>query len=174
MDDLKTIVRQVVGGINRIHHGNANSKDTSPTPTKTLLKDKPIVRYQYAPDQIIARELKCAEGELKSNDDYQGIARALIGFRKSGGQWEDVRKKIPAELLDMMTRIFREARRNGFIAPIAYRDGKGYRIKFAQVVENPNCKKRIDATLCDFCERDCMRKDARGVFPDGAVRCWQK
>ena len=113
----------------------------------------PTVRPERTPDEII-REV------IPSLEDRRVLARHLIQYRKTEAQWDDYRKKIPDSLLKSLAEITAEMRRNGYFSLGAEttRDDM-LRFTWHQAIDNRVKAPIIPGTLCDACERQCVRKE---------------
>ena len=92
--------------------GSSNLKD------KGLLSLPPLITPVRMPEQIIGT-------------DYDLIKEILVAFRKSGMQWDDYAKKLDYGTREIMAKVFRECRNNGFLDPVV----KGENIEFGQIVK---------------------------------------
>ncbi|MFA5728512.1 MAG: hypothetical protein WC957_03720 [Candidatus Neomarinimicrobiota bacterium] len=109
--------------------------------------------------------------------DYQE-QQAWIGFiqmkQKTNGEWEDIRKKMPPELLEKTARVLSDCRRNGFINPKVF-NGKlyWYQIMGSERNRNHNCE-------CDLCDRNMTSGTCMGKFINNRLghrdfkKCWEK
>lgn len=110
--------------------------------------------------------------------DQGQIAAILGGYQKVRGKtgWDEYAGKFDDHVRDALSAKLAELRRHGYFNPVAH-DGK---IHCRRVV-HPNERKMQgeSLTLCGLCERDCNRKDVRGVFLVGenkreVKKCWEE
>ena len=114
-----------------------------------------------------------------SQDEYDIIASYLNTWQKSGQEWNQFRQKIDGKILAQMSKAWRECRRLGLFGPrTSWHDGK-LRIGFLTVMQ---VESRFDKHThyqrpkpepCDYCERDCDRKDDKGNFYEKTDPCWK-
>lgn len=66
-----------------------------------------------------------------TSDEISVMSGHLAGYRKSGKDWDDYRKKIDSKLLRKWEKVLNECNDNGFFNP----KPDGYEISWAQMVE---------------------------------------
>ena len=142
---------------------NAQStRSTDGQGSKPLLKQKPMLPTDETVQSILGR-------------DEQVIASVLSGYQKVRGRmgWDEYAAKLDDVTRDMIADKFKELRRHGFIGAWSH-DGK---VKCRVVVHPKDKKAKKPLDLCSLCERDCDRKDWRGVFQIRNGRevgkCWE-
>lgn len=132
---------------------------------------------EKTPDEIIAEKIECSRDELYKNERYIGLSQHLINYRKSNKSWDEYADmRMEPKARDLLKRILRECRRNGFIGCfVGIRRGEN-KIMFGRIVQakQRNVPLKLKADLCTLCERQCSLKDSRGVMLDGAIRCWER
>jgi DNA polymerase I-like protein with 3'-5' exonuclease and polymerase domains len=67
------------------------------------------------PRAIIAKILQCEPGDIYDDADYQAIIRHILSWRKLQANWDEYRNKIDPILLEKLTRILQDCRREGFV-----------------------------------------------------------
>ena len=129
---------------------------------KGLLKLKPMLPTDETVASILGR-------------DEATCAAVLAGYQKVKGRmgWDEYAAKLDDTTRDMIADRFKELRRHGFVGPRAH-DGK---VSCWTVVHPAVKKVKKSLDLCSLCERDCDRKDWRGVFQIRNGRevgkCWE-
>ena len=136
---------------------------TSPKQTGYLRKRRPLVRAQRTPDEIIGT-------------NYEAIKKTLMGWAKARERvdWKEFAEKMSPEYRDMLSETFSELRRHGYFNP---------KVRFDKIVVDYACY-HIDVRdkpthgLCLLCERECEKKDWKGVFKtdhkgDEVKKCWE-
>lgn len=103
------------------------------------------------------------------------IIRVLAGYQRVKERigWDQYAEKIGQPIRDMMDRVFRELRRQGYFNPRVYDD----KILLDRLVHRSGSKRPM-MELCGLCERECQRKDPHGVFRkdlegDEVRKCWE-
>jgi len=87
--------------------------------------------------------------------EKENIIEHLEKFKASSGEWDVYRKKIPAPLLEKLTLILRECRKNGFISPrvfngeIKWQQVEGFRRNFKNADECSVCDRNQTKGTCD-------------------------
>lgn len=114
----------------------------------------PLLRPSKMPQEIMG-------------DDEDGIKSILIGYRKAGHSWEDYSKRLDGSTREMLTRVFRECRRNGFMSPSVIGD----RIVWMQVVGRGDF-----ADGCTLCNAKFNLGECRGKtnLKRDFIPCWFK
>ena len=135
--------------------------ETSPRPI-VLLRQRPIIKAQKTPREIIGH-----------NEDI--IKKTLIGWGKAREftTWKEFAAKLSPDISGILAETFMELRRHGFFNP---------RVRDDKIIVDYICYPRGDMEskaldLCTLCERECSRKDWRGVFKQDksgneARKCW--
>lgn len=126
-------------------------------------RKKALIRAGQIPREII--------GDL-----YEPLKIILIGWGKARERtsWEEYASKIAPDIRDKMAQVFKELRRNGYYNPRVREDR--IVVDFCFIRETDQRQDSRD--LCTVCERECSRKDVRGVFKtlNGSVikKCWEE
>jgi hypothetical protein len=104
------------------------------------------------------------------------IKKTLIGWGKAREytSWKEFAAKLSPDISAILTETFAEMRRNGYFNP-RVRDDK---IIVDYACYHPDNHKDKTLNLCTLCERECSRKDYRGVFKKDSngnevERCWE-
>jgi hypothetical protein len=167
MERMLTPIKELVGNILP-----DMDNDSQPTYQRThydvsksqtgLLRKRPIVKAEKTANEIIGQEAST-------------IKPILIGWGKARERtsWEEYAAKIAPATRDIMAAVFAELRRNGYVNPSVNGD---------KIVVDYICYHRDNHTdkaleICTLCERECSRKDWRGVFKkdrdnNEVKRCW--
>lgn len=135
---------------------------TSPRSTG-LLRRRSVIKAQRSPTEIVGR--------------YEDIIKkTLIGWGKAREytSWKEFSTKLSPDISVILAETFMELRRNGYLNP---------RVRDDRIVVDYVCYHRDNhiskaLSVCTMCERECSRKDYRGVFKkdgDGNElnRCWE-
>lgn len=128
-----------------------------------LLRRRPVIKAEKTPSEIIGHEAST-------------IKPILIGWGKARERtsWEEYAAKISRATRDMMATVFAELRRNGYLNPRV--NGDDIVVDFVCYNQGNHKDKALD--ICTLCERECSRKDYRGVFKKAqsgneVKRCWE-
>lgn len=111
---------------------------------------------------------------IGSNDEV--IKKLLVGWAKVRERlsWNEYVEKINPETRDMVAEVFAELRRNGFY---------NCRVREDKIIVDYVCygkdeKHQETLNLCTLCERECSRKNWKGVFNvdhqgNEVTKCWE-
>jgi hypothetical protein len=104
--------------------------------------------------------------------------QSWIGFiqakQKTHAEWDEIAKKIPAELRDKIALVLKECRQNGFINP-HISNGK---LVWSQILGHERNRKYN--CQCDLCDNDTTSGTCRGRFVNNNQGhrdfkpCWEK
>jgi len=104
------------------------------------------------------------------------IKKTLIGWGKAREytSWKEFSAKLSPDISAILAETFMELRRNGYFNPRVYDD----KIVVDYACYHPDNHKDKTLNLCTLCERECSRKDWRGVFTkdqnnNEVKRCWE-
>jgi len=94
--------------------------------------------------------------------------------QKTNSEWEDIRKKMPPELLDKTAEVLKECRQNGFIRPHVVNGTLIWdQIMGSERNRKYNCQ-------CDLCDNDMSSGSCKGKFINNNAghrdfkKCWEK
>lgn len=144
---------------------SAPSTRSTEGPESRLLQHRPLVPTTETVDSILGSE----QGQ---------IAAILGGYQKVRGKtgWDEYAAKFDEAVRDSLSGRLAELRRHGYFNPVAH-DGKIYCQRVVHTNERKMQGKPLD--LCGLCERECSRKDWRGVFKvhsnglGEVAKCWE-
>ncbi|HSW62192.1 MAG TPA: hypothetical protein VLH56_02555 [Dissulfurispiraceae bacterium] len=104
------------------------------------------------------------------------IKKTLMGWGKAKDftTWKEFAAKLSPDISSILAETFAELRRNGYVNP---------RVNDDKIVVDYICYHKGNHTdkaldICTLCERECSRKDWRGVFKkdrdsNEVKRCWE-
>lgn len=120
------------------------------------LKRRPMVATQKTPGKIVGA----------FHDELVAI---LSGYKKirEGAGWDEYAKRLSVDTRETMADVLSECRRNGFVNPRVF----GGVLHWDYVCFHKDDKKGKTQDLCLLCERDCTRRDWKGVLVKEP--CWK-
>ena len=174
MEQVSNTIEKIKTGTTGKWTQKPNGLISNSEPTKLR---KPLVIPHEIPDAILSKHLLCSRINLVDDAGYQVIAGHLWAYQYSNIGWDEFAKKIDSVMRDLMAKIFRDCRQNGFFAPVAFmRKGKKI-IMFGQVVERDRkvpVPDILKPDLCYFCERKtCEDIDKNGNPIKNRQHCWR-
>jgi hypothetical protein len=93
---------------------------------------------------------------LLTQSEKDSMIKYLIGYQKTGMDWEICRKKIPTDLLEKWANVLRECRLNGFMAPKVQSE----KLIWKQIFGFKRNYKNADK--CTLCPRNFIAGDCKG------------
>jgi len=145
METLSTTIGSVMEHKGRppIYRLMSNAPSTSST--QNTLENRPLIASNKRIEDIIKR------------DDLEGIKNALKGYaavREKMG-WDDYAAKLSDGLRTMLTKVFSECRRQGFLNPHVVND----KLVFNRIVYNKSIQDKKSLDRCTLCARVCQRRE---------------